>query len=291
MRQVFAFFSSLLIHVALLATCFWVAGSKTLPEPPPSPAMSVVSFDFGELIAARKPEPAAEPEPIVEPEPVTEPEPAAEPEPVVTPVVPVKPLPKKKVVKKKRPKKKVVKKKQPPKKKPAKKKVVKKKRPTKKQPPKKSVANRQAAKQSQKPSSNLTWNTTPLASGTTQASSGGKAKQKQRGAAKSTGGSGTKKATSASMGAYRRGLQRAIDRAAQRSYPKNAKRMKKQGTVRVRFTLSKSGKISGITVVGSSGNASLDKAAKKALRRLGRYKAPPPDFPTTLTVPIRFVLR
>ncbi|PIE42375.1 MAG: hypothetical protein CSA47_00715 [Gammaproteobacteria bacterium] len=86
-------------------------------------------------------------------------------------------------------------------------------------------------------------------------------------------------------------MQRAISRIAQRNYPKQARRMRKQGTVRVRFHLSKDGRISRVSLVGGSGTASLDKAAVRALKKLGKYKPPPAGFPSTLTVPIVFNLR
>ncbi len=99
-----------------------------------------------------------------------------------------------------------------------------------------------------------------------------------------------KNASSQSINAYRAGLQKAIDRSAKKNYPSTARKQRKQGIVKVRFTLTSSGQITNVSVVGSSGNDSLDKGAVKALKRLGKYKPPPENFPKTQEVPVRFRL-
>lgn len=61
----------------------------------------------------------------------------------------------------------------------------------------------------------------------------------------------------------------------QKSYPKRARRMHKQGIVKVGFSLSRSGNISNLRIVKSSGINSLDKAILKAVRKVGRFPAFP----------------
>lgn len=74
-------------------------------------------------------------------------------------------------------------------------------------------------------------------------------------------------------------------------YPKEAKRKKLTGTVRVSFTISKNGSVSGIRISRSSGHGILDQAALDMVRRA----SPMPKFPgdikqakMTLHVPVRF---
>ncbi|WP_420412718.1 TonB family protein [Roseibium sp.] len=66
-------------------------------------------------------------------------------------------------------------------------------------------------------------------------------------------------------------------RRAQR-YPRKAERKKIQGTVHVSFTVAKTGSVSNIRVVRSSGHAILDKAAADQVRRA----APMPKFPKNI---------
>lgn len=105
-----------------------------------------------------------------------------------------------------------------------------------------------------------------------------------------TGKGASKQSKRSNANTYRAGLQLAIKRIADKSYPRSARHMRKQGIVRVRFNLGRNGRISNVRVVGSSGDNALDKAATKVLIQLGRYQAPPPDFPSILIVPIRFRL-
>ncbi|PVB62397.1 energy transducer TonB [Labrenzia sp. 011] len=74
-------------------------------------------------------------------------------------------------------------------------------------------------------------------------------------------------------------------------YPRQARRENLSGTVQVAFTISRSGAVSGIRVVRSSGQPVLDQAALDMVRRA----APMPKFPAGMTVgrlslqvPVRF---
>lgn len=65
--------------------------------------------------------------------------------------------------------------------------------------------------------------------------------------------------------AYKTRLHQLI--GANKRYPKRAKRMGKQGTVRVSFTIVANGLIKNIRIIKSSGNSGLDKAAIKAIKK------------------------
>ncbi|PIE46304.1 MAG: hypothetical protein CSA44_00430 [Gammaproteobacteria bacterium] len=209
---------------------------------------------------------------------MAEPEPAVEPEPVVVPKPVVKPKIKKKVKSKKKPKKK------PPKKiKPKKKKVKQKAKP-------KPKANNIRPKKTKV--TTKTGEVTPLPTSTVATVGVGKktanqvkSQSKQNNA---KGGKGSSKRGAANSNAYTASLRAAIERVAKRLYPRSAQRMRKQGTVRVRFNLARDGRISGIIVISGSGHRILDKTAVKVLKRLGKYKPPPANVPSTLTVPVRF---
>lgn len=88
-----------------------------------------------------------------------------------------------------------------------------------------------------------------------------------------------------------KGKVRSKIRRAQR-YPKKAVRKKIEGVVHVSFVISRSGSVSNIRIVKSSGHPVLDKAAADQVRRA----APMPKFPSDirdskmrLTSPISFV--
>lgn len=74
-------------------------------------------------------------------------------------------------------------------------------------------------------------------------------------------------------------------------YPRDARRQRLEGTVRVSFTISANGSVSGIRVVTSSGHQVLDQAALEMVRRA----SPMPKFPKDvrdasmlLHVPVEF---
>lgn len=320
MRHALSFLTSVLIHIAICVGIFWVADAKIQPKQ--QLKLQTVHFEFGEMIAARaiSQEPKQSIQPMQKPpqpseslsveEPIAQVDtPQAELMPQKQPVVKPQPIVKKVVVPKKmtkprKPKKKIIEKKpkkvakkikksvKKPTKKKKKKQVVKKKK-TKKRP-KKQIIKKPKNVSATKRSSNLKLETFPLTDSSSTTVQSNVPKSVRVGNAQTTNTQSASRASagnSQSIAAYRSGLWRAISRSADKNYPARARRRKKQGTVRVRFSLSRSGRISNISVVGGSGNASLDKAAVKALKRLGSYKAPPAGFPTTLTVPIRFKLR
>lgn len=79
-----------------------------------------------------------------------------------------------------------------------------------------------------------------------------------------------------------------------KSYPAEAKKARQQGVVAVRFTVGRTGEVSGIAVKRSSGHDLLDAATLELVRRV----APLPAFPAsmkqataTITVPIEYSLR
>jgi len=82
--------------------------------------------------------------------------------------------------------------------------------------------------------------------------------------------------------------------ATNKRYPKRAKRMGKQGTVRVSFIILSNGQIRNVRVIQSSGNSSLDKAAIKAVNKSsGRLPFPKGvnKRQWAMTVPITYKLR
>jgi periplasmic protein TonB len=61
-------------------------------------------------------------------------------------------------------------------------------------------------------------------------------------------------------------------------YPPTARRNNEQGTASVRFTITASGSIAGVSLSRSSGHSSLDQAAQETVSRVGRF----PPLPTEL---------
>lgn len=72
------------------------------------------------------------------------------------------------------------------------------------------------------------------------------------------------------------------------SYPSTLRSMGVQGTVRLRIVVGASGRASSVTVIGTSGNSTLDQYAAGWVRRNG--KAPPGEVRTVIA-PLSFVLR
>ena len=84
-------------------------------------------------------------------------------------------------------------------------------------------------------------------------------------------GDGGRKATSNYLGRINARLQRA------KRYPRAARGA--EGVVRVSFTIARSGAVSGLRVVSSSGNTDLDAAALDNVRRVSPF----PEFPDEMT--------
>ncbi|MFT4053743.1 MAG: TonB family protein [Novosphingobium sp.] len=78
-----------------------------------------------------------------------------------------------------------------------------------------------------------------------------------------------------------------------RRYPARARAARQQGVVYVRFTMNRSGKVMAVSVVRSSGNATLDKAALDTVHRSQPLPAIPADRsdPQELTMPVEFFVR
>lgn len=79
-----------------------------------------------------------------------------------------------------------------------------------------------------------------------------------------------------------------------KSYPREAKRRRLKGIVRVKFTISASGRVVSSRLVAGSGSSVLDAGARQTIRRANPF----PPFPKglgkrrmTFVVPIRFAVR
>ena len=91
---------------------------------------------------------------------------------------------------------------------------------------------------------------------------------------------------------YGQGIRQQIERG--KNYPRRAKRMHKQGIVKVGFTINRNGLITNLRIVKSSGTKILDRSALLAVNKVGRF----PPFPAGInkqsisyTIPILFSLR
>lgn len=76
-----------------------------------------------------------------------------------------------------------------------------------------------------------------------------------------------------------------------REYPAMARQLGLQGTVTVRVTIRSDGSIGALTLVGSAGHNSLDKAARSAVKRSAPFKAPGGFGLGEVTVDIPIVYR
>ena len=81
--------------------------------------------------------------------------------------------------------------------------------------------------------------------------------------------------------------------AAHKSYPEEARRRGEQGSVALRFTVERSGRVTEVSVARGSGSTILDAAAEAMLRNVAL-----PAFPASMsqdkvivTVQVRFALR
>lgn len=77
-------------------------------------------------------------------------------------------------------------------------------------------------------------------------------------------------------------------------YPSEARARREEGTARLRFSIDRSGRVVGATLVGSAGSQSLDAEVLALISRASPVPAPPPEVPggvITLTVPVNFSTR
>jgi len=74
--------------------------------------------------------------------------------------------------------------------------------------------------------------------------------------------------------------------AAEKRYPKKARRFHHQGTVKVRFALDRAGTVTQMQIIESSGYRTLDGAVSRLFRDLGAFEPPPPELETPLVMQI-----
>lgn len=87
-------------------------------------------------------------------------------------------------------------------------------------------------------------------------------------------------------------LRKLIDE--RKIYPKNAKRLKQMGTVKVKFRVSEDGTLKNIAIVDSSGFELLDQAASDLLENIGHIRPFPKEMgnePIDVILPIEYTLR
>jgi protein TonB len=75
-----------------------------------------------------------------------------------------------------------------------------------------------------------------------------------------------------------------------RKYPKNAVRLRQEGSVRVSFRLTSSGEVEDISIVSSSGYEILDDDAKVLIEKTAHYFPKPPKT-VRITVPLSYTLK
>jgi len=89
--------------------------------------------------------------------------------------------------------------------------------------------------------------------------------------------------------AYLAKVRRTIEQ--HKKYPRTAKRMRQQGVVYVKFTISRNGKVHHIRLVKKCLHSKLNKAALKILKEIGAFAPIPKELKEStlsLTVPIRY---
>lgn len=99
-------------------------------------------------------------------------------------------------------------------------------------------------------------------------------------------------ATGAERAGYGRQLTALIE--SRKIYPRQAQRRRQEGTVRVTFTLDRTGQVISARIDRASGQGVLDEAALTLIRkRIGRFPPPPASLGPnlTFTVPIAYILR
>ncbi|WP_127090292.1 energy transducer TonB [Aquabacter cavernae] len=77
-------------------------------------------------------------------------------------------------------------------------------------------------------------------------------------------------------------------------YPGESRTAKEEGTARLRFSIDRSGRVVGATLVGTSGSPRLDAEVMAMIQRASPVPAPPPEVAgsvITFTVPVNFNLR
>ncbi|MBK5968097.1 MULTISPECIES: energy transducer TonB [Thiorhodovibrio] len=127
--------------------------------------------------------------------------------------------------------------------------------------------------------------TSPAASSVAGAGEGGRGKA-------SGGGRSDARAGAASASAYYGRLARALQK--HKRYPEQARRLRQEGRVKVRFTIDRGGRVISQQIVVSSGHALLDREVEAMLRRASPLPAIPASLSKsrlTLTLPIVFNLR
>lgn len=100
---------------------------------------------------------------------------------------------------------------------------------------------------------------------------------------------GASTANSAAPATWRSMLVAHLNR--HKRYPAEARARREEGTARLRFSIDRSGRVVGASLVGSAGSPALDAEVLDLIRRASPVPAPPPEVGggvITLTVPVNF---
>ena len=274
-NNLLGFMISALLHVGLMLLMINLGNSQ--PAKPPESASIPLT------LAMFEPEPEPIPKPVMPVEPEPKVEPIIEPEQVKK--IEPKPEPKKKKVVKKKVKKKLKKRKKKERRKdPEMERLIR----TVMNPPKQTRPQPVVKPRPRQPVSRLVRHEKPRQKTTYPVQhlvSRRIAPQRARPAVNHP-------QTSKAEAAYRARLNQLL--RANKRYPKRAKRMGKQGTVKVSFIILRNGSIQNIRLVNSSGNSTLDSAALRAVKSISGKLPFPKEIKKSqwlFTVPVIYQLR
>lgn len=94
------------------------------------------------------------------------------------------------------------------------------------------------------------------------------------------------------MRTYLGTLKRQLEK--EKAYPETARRLKQEGSVRIRFTIWADGKIGDVEISESSRYSALDKSARETVERMGRFQPIPAILEKEswrIEIPIQFKLK
>lgn len=147
-------------------------------------------------------------------------------------------------------------------------------------PPEKKEPEKKVEKKKEPPKKVAKKPTPPPAASKAQMQAKAQVQQSNRtAAAQSASGSGSSMSPARWQNRVRQHILRRVKKPGQ---------IQQRVVVTVTFTFDRSGNVLSVRARNSSGNPALDEAAVSIIRRSSPLPAPPPDVPTSLTVPVEF---